>query len=95
MGRSVDVSPARQVKSPIPEMVSVSQKGPREGTTGGGLLREAHPVAMDFPSQVSAPECKVSAEKKSKLGSQARKGNLLEGKREGDWLLRRTSIPPF
>ena len=49
----------------VPELVSVSWQGPKEGTTGGGLVRGAHPVAVDLPSQVqtSAPECKESAEK--------------------------------
>ena len=39
--------------------------------------------------------CKVSAEKKRELGSQARKGKFIRGKREGDWPLRRTSVLPF
>ena len=54
MGQYVDVSPARQVESPIPipELTSVSWQDPREGTTGGG---GAHPVAVDLPFQVSAP----------------------------------------
>ena len=47
-----------------PRAHSVSQQGLREGTTGGGLMRGVHPVALDLPSRVSAPECKVSAEKK-------------------------------
>ena len=80
MGQCVDVSPARQVESPVLELISVSRQSPREGTTRGGLAKGAHPVAVDLPSWVSAPECKVSAEKKSEPGSQARKGNLLEGK---------------
>ena len=46
-----------------PELISVWQ-GPREGATGGGLMRRANPVGVDLPSQVSAPECKVSAEKR-------------------------------
>ena len=78
MGRCVDVSPTRQVESPVPELISVSWPGPREGTTGAG---GAHPVAVDLPFQVSAPQCKASAEKKR--ASQAvrqEKGNLLEGK---------------
>ena len=33
--------------------------------------------------------------RKSEPGSQARKGNLLEGKREGDWPLRRSGVLPF
>ena len=49
MDRRVDVSPARQVGSPVPELVSVSRRGPREGTTRGGLVRGAHPVAVDLP----------------------------------------------
>ena len=39
--------------------------------------------------------CKVSAEKESQPGSQARKGKFIRGKREGDWLLRRNSILTF
>ena len=81
MGQCVDVSPARQVESPVPELISVSRPGPRQGTTGGGLVRGAHPVVVDLPSRVSAPERKPSAEKKR--ASQAvrqEKGNLLEGK---------------
>ena len=62
-----------------PELISVWQ-GPKEGTTGGGLMRRANPAGVDLPSQVSAPECKASAEKRvSKPGGQARKGNLSEG----------------
>ena len=41
VGRCVDVSPARLVESPVSELVSVSKQGPREGTTGGGLVRGA------------------------------------------------------
>ena len=81
MGRCVAVSPARQVESPISELILVSRQGPRVGTTGGGLVREAHPLEVDLPSQVSAPKCKASAEKKR--ASQAvrqEKGNVLEGK---------------
>ena len=75
----MDVSPARQVESPILEIISVSWQ--REGTTGGGLGRRAHPAAVDLPSQVSAPECKASAEKKrSSQAVRQEKGNLLEGK---------------
>ena len=81
MGRCVDVSPARQVESPILGLISVSWQGPREGTTRDGLGRGAHPVGMDLPSQVLAPECKANAEEKqSKLGSQARKGKFIRGK---------------
>ena len=64
MGQCVDVSPARQVENPVLELISVSQQSPREGTTGGGLVRGAHTDAVDLLSQVSAPECKASAEKK-------------------------------
>ena len=64
VGQCVDVSPARQVESPVLELISVSRQSPREGTTRGGLAKGAHPVAVDLPSWVSAPECKVSAEKK-------------------------------
>ena len=93
MGQYVDVSPARQVESPIPipELTSVSWQDPREGTTGGG---GAHPVAVDLLSQVSAPECKASAEKK-RPSRQARKRKFIREKREGDWPLGRTSVLPF
>ena len=50
MGRCVDVSPTRQVESPVPELISVSWQGPREGTTRGGLVRGAHTAAVDLPS---------------------------------------------
>ena len=81
MGRCVNVSPARQVKSPVLERISVSQQDPREGTTGGGLMRGAHPVSVDLPSQGSAPEGKASAEKKrASWAVRQEKGNLLEGK---------------
>ena len=70
--------------------------GPGEGAPGGGLLRRAHPAAVDLPSRVSAPKCKASAERKrASRGSQTRKGKFIRGKREGDWLLRRTSVLPF
>ena len=96
MGQCVDVSPARQVESPLPELASVSQQGLREGTTGGGLMRGVHPVALDLPSRVSAPECKVSAEKKRVTWAvRPEKGNLLKGRRDGDWPLRRASVIPF
>ena len=39
--------------------------------------------------------CKVSAEKKRELDSQARKGKFIRERREGDWPLRRTSVLPF
>jgi len=40
--------------------------------------------------------CKVNAkEKASEPSNQARKGKFIRGKREGDWLLRRSSILPF
>ena len=96
MGQCVDVSPARQVESPIPELASVSWQGPREGTTGGGLMRGAHPAALDLPSRVSAPECKASAEEKRvSQAVRQEKGNFIRGKREDDWPLRRTSVLPF
>ena len=63
MGQCVDVGPARQVESPA-QSSSVSRQGPREGTTGGGLVRGAHPVAVALPSRVLAPDCKASAEKR-------------------------------
>ena len=43
-----------------------------------------------------SPYYKVSAkEKKSEPSSQARKGKFIRGKREGNWLLRRTNVLPF
>ena len=51
---------------------------------GGDHQRWAHenspPSWGGSSSWVSAPECKMSAEKKREPGSQARKGTLLEGK---------------
>ena len=46
------------------EIVSVSLQGPRKGATECGLVRGAHPVAVDLPSWVLAPEYKTSVEKK-------------------------------
>ena len=42
MGRCVDVSPARPVERAVLDFVSVSRQGPREGTSGSGLVRGAH-----------------------------------------------------
>ena len=40
-----------------------------------------HPVVVDLPSWVSAPECKLSAKKKRvSWAVRQEKGNLLEGK---------------
>ena len=59
----------------------VSQQAPSEGTTARGLLRGAYPLAVDLPSQVSAPEGKASAEKKrASWAVRQAKGNALEGK---------------
>ena len=71
----MDVSPARQVESPILELVSVSWQGAREETTEGGLVRGTCSVVVDLPSWVLASECR---EKESELGSQRRR-NLLDG----------------
>ena len=76
MGWCVDVSPARQVESLFQELISVSQQGPREGTTGGGLVRGAHTDAVDLLSQVSAPECKASAEKKRPSQQSGKKNEI-------------------
>ena len=81
MGQRVDVSPARQVESLVPEHISVSRPGPRQGTTGGGLVRGAHPVAVNLLSWVLAPECKARAEKKRASWAVGQeKGNLLQEK---------------
>ena len=45
--------------------------------------------------RTSMHSCNASAEKKSELGSQARQGEFIRGKRGGDWPLRRISILPF
>ena len=65
---------------PRETLVAVSQPGPREGTTGGGLGRGAHHVAVDRPSQVPAPECKASAEKKRASGQAGKKRKFIRGK---------------
>ena len=81
MGQCVDISPARQVEIPVLELISASQQGAREATTGGGLVRGAHPVVVNLPSQVLAPESKASVEKKkASWAVRQEKGNLLEGK---------------
>ena len=64
-----------------PRDFSVSQQGSREGTVRGGLVRGAHPVAVNLPSWVLAPGHKASAEKKrASWAVRQEKGNLLEGK---------------
>ena len=63
MWAGMDVSPVRQMESPVPELSSVSGQSPREGTAGGGLMRGAHPVLVYLPSWVLAPECTVNAQK--------------------------------
>ena len=72
----MDVSPARQVESPDPGLVSVSQQGPREGITGGGLVRRAHPVGWiaGFLHE-NIRRVKI---KESEPGSQARKGRKIK-----------------
>ena len=81
MGWCVHISPTRQVQSPVPELFSVSQQGPREGTIRGGLGRGAHPVAVNLASWVFAPECKARAEKKRESWAvRQEEGNLLQGK---------------
>ena len=81
MGQYVDISPTRQVESPVPELFSVSQQGPREGTIRGGLVRGAHPVVVNLPSWVLAPEYKARAEKKrASWAVRQERGNLLQGK---------------
>ena len=76
MGQCVDVSPARQVESLFQELISVSQQSPREGTTGGGLVRGAHPVAVDLPSQVPTPECKARQRKRERAGQSGKKREI-------------------
>ena len=72
----MDVSPARQVDGPVRELVSVSRPGPREGTTRGGLVRGAHTVAVDLPSQVPTPECKARQRKRERAGQSGKKREI-------------------
>ena len=95
MGCCMDASPARQVESPFQELLTVSRRGPREGTTGGGLVRGARPAAVHLPSWVSAPESKAGAEKKRASRQSGKKREFIRGKREGDWPSRKTSVLPF
>ena len=70
-----------QGKSPTLELILVSQKGLREGTTRGGLVRGAHPVVDGSSLACLVPECKASAEKnRASQAFRQEKGNLLEGK---------------
>ena len=78
-----------------PERISVSWQGPRGGGHQRWACERSPPSCSGLPSWVSAPECRVSAEKKrASPGVGQEKGNSLEGK-EGDWPLRRTSVFPF
>ena len=74
----VDVSPARHMESPVPGLLSVSPRGPKEGITSGGL--GAHPVEVDLPSWADTRMQGECREKESKPGSQARKGTFIRGK---------------
>ena len=86
VGWCVEVSPARQVESPVPELISVSWQGPREGV---------HPVVVDLPFWVLSPECKATAEKNRASWAVRKKGKFIRGKWEDDWPLRRTSVLLF
>ena len=86
VGWCVEVSPARQVESPVPELISVSSQGPREG---------AHPAVVDLPVWVLSPECKATAEKNRAGWAVRQKGKFIRGKWEDDWPLRRTSVLLF
>ena len=81
MGWCVIVNPARQVECPVPELISVSRQGPREGTTAGGLVRGAHPVyggssLSGFGTRMQG-ECR---EKESEAGQSGKKRKFVRGK---------------
>ena len=95
VGRCVDVSPARQVESPVPGLVSVSRRGPRRGPPEVGSGEEPTRLWWLFPPGFQHQNVRLVQKRENKPGSQARKGKFIRGNRKGDWLLRRTSILPF
>ena len=70
VGRCVGVSPAGQAESPVPELVSGSRRGPGRGPPSCG---GSSPLGSG--ARMSG-ECREESEP----DSQAKKGNLLEGK---------------
>ena len=63
------------------------------GTTGGGLLRGAHPVVVLFLPRFQHQNVRRVQRKDSEPSSLARKGKFIKGKREGDWPLRTSTLP--
>ena len=74
----VRVSPASEVESPVLGLVSVSWQGPREGTTRGGLVRGAHPAAVDLPSWHQ--NLRQVQRKRERAGQSGKKRKFIRGK---------------
>ena len=85
MGQYVDVSPARQVESPIPipELASVSWQDPREGTTGGGLVRGAHPVVVLFLPRFQHQNVRRVQRKREQAGESGKKREIYYREKRG------------
>ena len=79
-------SPARQVESPVQELISVSRQGPREGTTQ---------LRWILPPGFRHQNVKRVQRKREQARQSGKKRKCIRGQREGDWLLRRTSVLPF
>ena len=79
-------SPARQGESPVQELISVSRQGPREGTTQ---------LRWILPPGFRHQNVKRVQRKREQARQSGKKRKFIRGQREGDWLLRRTSVLPF
>ena len=86
---------SNQVESPIPELISVSGQGQREGTTGGGPMREAHPVGVGLPPGFRHQNVRWVKRKRERAGQSGKKGKFIRGNGEGDRPLRRACVLPF
>ena len=75
VGQRMDVSPARQVESPVRSSSQFLGKIQRRGPPVVGSGKEPTQLQWIFPSQVSTPECKTSAEEREQ-GSQAKKREI-------------------
>ena len=83
---------------PRPELASASQQGPREGPTGGGLVRGAHPTRLLWifpPGFWHWSVRRVQRKEGEQAGQSGKKRKFIRGKREGDWPLSRTTVLPF